>query len=601
MSTAEARPWPPGGSIPVPQRASIGRWLRESPSSLVLLALVIGAGTGLGAIAFRWLITAFTRLFTGYADYSVAGHAASTHLPALGIWFVLLAPVIAGAIYGPLVYKFAPEARGHGVPEVMYAVAERGGRIAPQVSVVKALASALCIGGGGSVGREGPIVQIGAALGSTLGRLTRLSASRMRVLVACGAAGGISATFNAPLAGPFFAMELILRDFAAESFGAVVLSSVMASVVGRAVLGNHAFLALPRFELRNPVEYLLFLLLGVVVGVVGVCFSKVLYLIEDACDWAWRGPEWLRPAVGGLLIGGLLLALPQMYGVGYPVLENAVDGKYVLGFLLILMLGKMLATSLTIGVGGSGGVFAPTLFVGAMAGTAFGDVVHTLAPGVTASAGAYGLIGMGAALAGATRAPITAVIILFELTGEYTIILPLMAAVVMAAGISNLLSKETIYTGKLLRRGVDLDAPGQPAAFTEMAVRQAAQPVPDPLCDTTDLAAASRILSLSAHGMLPVVTVEGTYCGCVSARAVAETLSEPHSHDKTVADLATLPPTITDDSTLADALQALSASSGTGLPVFDAGGAQLTGWITHESVLAALQYQAEGGEKGSRP
>ena len=186
MSTAEARPWPPGGSIPVPRRASIGRWLRESPSSLVLLALVIGAGTGLGAIVFRWLITAFTRLFTGYADYSVAGHAASTHLPALGIWFVLLVPVIAGAIYGPLVYKFAPEARGHGVPEVMYAVAERGGRIAPQVSVVKALASALCIGGGGSVGREGPIVQIGAALGSTLGRLTRLSASRMRVLVACG-------------------------------------------------------------------------------------------------------------------------------------------------------------------------------------------------------------------------------------------------------------------------------------------------------------------------------------------------------------------------------------------------------------------------------
>ncbi len=217
-------------------------------------------------------------------------------------------------------------------------------------------------------------------------------------------------------------MELILKDFAAESFGAVVLSSVMASVVGRAFLGDHPFLTLPAFTLRSPVEYGLFLLLGVLVGTVGVAFSKVLYLIEDVCDWAWRGPEWLRPAVGGLLIGALLLVLPQMYGVGYPVLENAVQGKYVIGFLIILLAAKMLATSLTIGVGGSGGVFAPTLFIGAMAGTAFGDVVHQLAPTVTAPAGVYGLIGMGAALAGATGAPITAVIILFELTGEYTII-----------------------------------------------------------------------------------------------------------------------------------------------------------------------------------
>jgi len=590
-----------GRSIPVPRRESIGRWVRESSSSLVPLALLIGAGTGLGAIVFRWLITAFTRLFTGVADYSTAGHAASPHFPFLGMWFVLFAPVIAGAIYGPLVYRFAPEARGHGVPEVMYAVAERGGRIPPQVSVVKALASALCIGGGGSVGREGPIVQIGAALGSTVGRLTRLGGPRLKVLVACGAAGGIAATFNAPLAGPFFAMELILKDFAAESFGAVVLASVMASVVGRAVLGDHTFLSLPHFSLRNPVEYLLFIALGVLVGVVGVVFTKVLYLIEDACDWAWRGPEWLRPAVGGLLIGGLLLVLPQMYGVGYPVLENAVQGKYVIGFLLILMVGKMLATSLAIGVGGSGGVFAPTLFIGAMAGTAFGDVAHLLAPTLTAPAGVYGLIGMGAALAGATGAPITAVIILFELTGEYTIILPLMTAVAMAAGTARLLAKETIYTGKLLRRGIDLDAPQQPAPFTDTAVRQAAQPVPDPLRETTHLPEAARALALSAHGMLPVVTDNGTYCGCVSARAVAETLTQPSSHDTTVADLATLPPTVTDDSTLADALQALSASAGTGLPVLDPRHAQLTGWITHESVLAALQAHSETEHNGNQP
>lgn len=591
---SEAARWPSGRSIPVPGRETAGRWLRESPTALVPLALVIGAGTGVAAVVFRWLITTFTRMFTGVDDYSDAGHAANPHLPALGMWFVLVVPVIAGAIYGPLVYRFAPEARGHGVPEVMYAVAEREGRIAPQVSVVKALASALCIGGGGSVGREGPIVQIGAALGSTFGRITRLSGSRVRVMVACGAAGGISATFNAPLAGPFFAMELILRDFTAESFGAVVLSSVMASIVGRAIMGNEAFLSLPLFSVHSPLEYLLFIALGVIVGAVGVCFSKVLYLIEDVCDWAWRGPEWLRPAVGGLLIGALLLVLPQMYGVGYPVLENAVEGKYVLAFLLVLLVGKMIATSLTIGIGGSGGVFAPTLFIGAMAGTAFGDVANVLAPGISSPAGAYGLVGMGAALAGATRAPITAVIILFELTGEYSIILPLMAAVAMAAGLSHLMSKDTIYTRKLLRRGVDIEKPQTPAVFAGMTVRDLAQPLPDPLTETTALAEAAHALSLSEHGILPVVAADGTYHGCVTARAVAETLGDPDATETAVVQLARLTAAVTEDSTLTEALRALSESPGTGLPVLDTNRSRLTGWITHESVLAALEPRLGG-------
>jgi CIC family chloride channel protein len=435
------------------------RWLRGSTIGLIALAVMIGAAAGWGAVVFRWLIAAFTHLFSGHDDYSVAGGEAHTWFPALGPWFVVIVPVLAGLVYGPLVYRFAPEARGHGVPEVMYAVAERGGRIPGQVSAVKALASALCIGSGGSVGREGPIVQIGSALGSALGRLARLPASRLRILVACGAAGGIAATFNAPLAGPLFAMELILRDFAAESFGAVVLASVTASVVGRAVFGDAAFLNLPEFALRSPVEYPLFVVLGLLIGAVGVLFGRVLYVVEDVCDRLWRGPEWLRPAAGGLALGVLLLVLPQMYGVGYPVLQQALRGHYLLLFLLVLLAGKMLATSLTIGIGGSGGVFAPSLFIGAMGGTAFGMVVHAWLPGMTAAPGVYGMVGMGAAFAGAARAPITAVIVLFELTGEYTIILPLMTAIVVAALTSRSLSHGTIYTRKLLRRGVDIERP----------------------------------------------------------------------------------------------------------------------------------------------
>lgn len=583
--------------LPVPQRDSWGRWLRESSSALVPLAVAVGAITGLGAVGFRELITFFTRMFTGYDDYSGLGRVASMHFPALGVWFLLLAPVLAGAIYGPIVHHFAPEARGHGVPEVMYAVSHKGGRIAPQVTVVKALASALCIGGGGSVGREGPIVQIGSAAGSTIAQVFRLDTPRVRLLVACGAAAGISATFNAPLAGPFFAMELILRDFAAESFGALVLSSVTADIIGRAVLGDHPFLSLPTFVVRSHTEYLLYALLGITVGVVGVAFSKVLYLVEDACDWLWRGPEWARPAVGGIALGALLIALPQMYGVGYPVLENAVEGKYVIPMLLLLMAGKMFATSLTIGIGGSGGVFAPTLFIGAMAGTAFGAIAHGLVPTITETPGAYGLIGMGAALGGATRAPITAVVILFELTGEYSIILPLMAAVAMAAGTGHLLSKDTIYTAKLWRRGVDIDNP--PTQFPAVTAADIAFSAPDPVPETASLDSAAMSLAASKLGMLPVVDANGDYRGCLSAAELAEALDDPDPPQQ-VRDLVQRPTPISADTQPADILAALSGHGGTGLPVLDQDRTAVIGWITYENVLARI-YPGIAKHPGAAP
>ena len=585
-------PHPGGPAIPVERGArGVVTWLRETQGGLVALALAVGAGAGGGAIVFRWLITSFTRFLSGHGDYSAAGHAGNPHLPWLGPYFVLGVPVVAGLIYGPLVARFAPEARGHGVPEVMLAVAQRGGRIAPQVAVVKSLASALCIGSGGSVGREGPIVQIGAALGSTLGRAWRLSENRMRILVACGAAGGIAATFNAPLAGVFFAMELILGDFAVESFGVVVVASVTASAIGRAAFGGASFMALPAFDVRDPVEFLLFAALGLAGGAVGMGFTKVLYAVEDACDWAWRGPEWARPAVGGLLLGGLLLVLPQMYGVGYPVLDHAIGGRYVIGFLLVLLVGKIVATSLTIGIGGSGGVFAPSLFIGAMAGTAFGDVVHHVAPAVTASPGAYGLVGMGAVFAGAARAPITAVIILFELTGEYSIILPMMTAIVAATLLSRHLSADTIYSLKLRRRGIDLTAPRTDPRLT-VTVATIMEPVPATLPDTLPIDAAPDRLALSGHSALPVTDDQGAYRGVVTARAVAEALATPEpatGPPATVGDLSELPTPVTAEMTLTDALHLLISSPGAGLPVLDTPKTALTGWITHQTVLTALR------------
>jgi CIC family chloride channel protein len=567
-------------------RARVVTSLRSSNTGLLVLALLVGAGAGGGAVAFRWLIRLFTLALSGHPDYAGLGHVANPHVAGLGRYFVIFAPVVAGLLYGPLVYFFAKEARGHGVPEVMFAVARRGGRIAPQVAAVKALASALCIGGGGSVGREGPIVQIGSALGSTVGRAVRVSEERMRVLVACGAAGGIAATFNAPLAGVFFSMELILRDFTTQSFGMVVLASVTASVIGRAALGNEPFLHLPAFGVTNFSQYLLFAALGLVAGAIGVGFTRVLYWIEDACDWAWRGPEWLRPAAGGFLLGGLLLVLPEMYGVGYPVLDNSIAGKYAIGFLIVLLLAKMVATSLTIGIGGSGGVFAPSLFIGAMLGSAYGQILHHVGPGVAGPAGAYALIGMGAVFAGAARAPITAVVIMFELTGEYTIILPLMSAIVLATGVSHLLARDSIYTLKLRRRGVDLDAAPN-SAIGNVTVGQVMEPIDGHIADTASLTDAADALSRAPHGQLPVLDDSGCYRGVVTARAVADALADSDHDLPLVAAVVELPASVRVTDRLEQTFDALETARG-GVAVLDADGHNVVGWLTHQRVLLAL-------------
>ncbi|GHF04568.1 chloride channel protein [Streptomyces morookaense] len=571
----------PTSTVPLslPRQSAARPGLRTASWTLGVMALLVGAGAGLGSVAFRWLITTFTHLLSGHADYADAGHAANGHVPWLGPYFVLLAPVVGGLLYGPLVDRFAKEARGHGVPEVMLAVAKRGGRINPQVSVVKALASALCIGSGGSVGREGPIVQIGSALGSTAGRLARVSEHRMRLLVACGAAGGIAATFNAPLAGVFFAMELILRDFAVEAFAAVVLSSVTAGVIGRAAFGNTPFLVLPPFHVDHVAQFPLFALLGGLAGAAGVGFTRILYLVEDACDWAWRGPEWLRPAVGGLLLGVLLLALPEMYGVGYPVLEKAVHGGYLPAFLLLLLIGKVFATSLTIGIGGSGGVFAPSLFIGAMLGAAYGNAAHQLLPGTAGTTGAYALVGMGAVFAGASRAPITATVILFELTGEYTIILPLMLAVVLATVTSRLLSRDTIYTLKLRRRGIDITAPAP--QFGGKHVSAVMENPPDPLPAATELTDAVERLHMPGNGVLPVVSASGRFLGTIDACQVTQALADGADDDleppPTAGQIAVLTAHVTADMPLSAAVAVLASTPGTPVPVLDPGDHHLVG------------------------
>ncbi|WP_200810920.1 chloride channel protein [Demequina sp. NBRC 110057] len=560
-------------------------------ATMLALAVVAGIMAGFGAVAFRWLVEHATLLFSGQDDYAgTTDHPAHPWLPGLGGWFVVLVPVVGGLIYGPLVHRFAREARGHGVPEVMYAIQRKGGRIAGRVAFVKAIASAVTIGSGGSVGREGPIVQIGSALSSSLGRVTRIPGSQLPLLVACGAAGGIAATFNAPIAGVFFALELLLGSFAVGSFAAVVLASVTASVIARAILGNEAFLVLPELSVHHLAEYGLFVALGLLAGCVGIGFSKVLYWFEDMADKVWRGPEWLRPAAGGLLLGLLLLVLPQMYGVGYPVLENAVVGDYLVPFLLLLLVAKVIATSLTIAIGGSGGVFAPSLFLGAMLGAAAGQAIDAVAPGLGVSPGAYAVVGMAAVFAGSSRAPITAVLILFELTGEYSIILPLMLAVVVATATSSVLSRDTIYTEKLRRRGIDLTRhTSRTAGLAHVQVRELMAAAPPTLATGVLATTATRLILDAGRPSLPVVSDDGHYVGVVSASAAARALADDDdADDLVVADVSQWREHIGPDDTIDSVLDTmLDGSAPDGLPVLDDDG-RVVGWLRHEVVLRAV-------------
>jgi chloride channel protein, CIC family len=550
-ATPDALPWA--------GRAS--GWLRGARSGLLVMALLVGVGAGLGAVAFRFLISAFTWLATGHLAFGQRGRVPSAHLPWLGLAFFVVIPVIGGLIYGPLIYRFAREARGHGVPEVMIAVAENGGRIRPQVSVVKALASALCIGTGGSVGREGPIVQIGSALASSVGQWIRMPEDRLRILVACGAAGGISATFNAPITGVFFGVEVILREFSIEALFTVLLASMLADVIAEPLLGSGPFLSgFPHgLVLHRPQNYLLVALLAVIAALIGLAFKTVLYKTEDLCDKAWgRRPEWARPAVGGVLLGLLLLAIPQLYGVGYPVLYKAVAGSYALWFIIVLAGGKMLATSLTIGIGGSGGVFAPSLFIGATSGMAFGEIAnHVLGP-AAGNPALYAAVAMGAVFTAAARAPLTSLASVVEMTGDFALTLPVMLAVAIATAVSRALSYGTIYTTKLLRRGTDIDRPTPWRALQDLRVADAMHPFPVPL------AAAAN--GRSGHP------------------AGAPGLPGPVTHRRE-------PQAVFAGESLAQALRQLVVYGRDGLPVLSADGQHVAGWITNNRVLQTIARQ----------
>ncbi|MBN2308630.1 MAG: chloride channel protein [Candidatus Hydrogenedentes bacterium] len=550
----------------------------------ILLAVSIGAGAGLAAVAFRELVHGIEHLLFEQAGGWVK----------LGIGAAYTIPIVAfgGLLVGLITRFFAPETKGHGVPEVMLAVAYQGGRIRARVTLFKALAAALCIGSGGAAGREGPIVQIGSALGSTIGQFFRLPDRRVILSVACGAAGGIAATFNAPMAGVIFALEVILGRFTSMAFGLVVLSSATATVVSRAIIGDHpAFMIHSEHGLASGWEIVLYAGLGVMAALVAQLYTRTLYGIEEATDRV-RIPEYLKPAIGGALVGLVGIWVPQVFGLGYDVIEKVIDGStthFAFGALVVFCLAKILCTSLSIGSGGSGGIFAPALFIGAMFGGAYGCAVNYLFPEHAGAPGAYALVGMAAVFAGAAHAPITAILILFEMTDNYRIILPLMSATVISTFVSQRISSESIYTIKLRRRGIRITAAQDVNLMDAITVRDAM---------TTDFSSVSpempvpelmaKLASESLSGY-PVVDESGRLAGVVAMQDVEDALIDRNPDKLTVADICTKNVVVCrPDQSLSSALAQFGARNIGRLPVIDPEDPRrVVGMLRRSGIIAA--------------
>jgi len=486
---------------------------------MVLIAIIIGIVGGFGAIFFRFAIRFFQGTFYGTWHYSLEY---VLKLP----WYVkLFAPAIGGLIIGPIVYYFAREAKGHGVPEVMESIVLRGGAIRPRVMIAKITASAICIGSGGSVGREGPIVQIGSAIGSIFGQVLRVTGSHLRTLVACGTAAGIAATFNAPIAGALFAMEVILSDFGFSQFSPIVVSSVAATVVSRHFLGDFPAFVIPHYELVSVFELIPYGILGILSAFVALVFINLLYKTEDLFDTI-PIPGFLKPAIGGLAIGAIGIYFPHIFGVGYNTITLALEARLAWYFLLFLVFLKLVATSITIGSGGSGGVFAPSLFLGASLGGLVGTAVHTLIPLHTASSGAYALVGMGAVAAGAMHAPITSILIVFELTNDYRIILPLMTACIISVLITTKLKKDSIYTLKLTRRGINLFQGQEINVLRSLKVAQVMKIDYDFVHADTPFRKLMDLTVKSPHSNFFVVDHQNHLVGVISIHDIRKTIYE---------------------------------------------------------------------------
>jgi CIC family chloride channel protein len=555
---------------------------------LSLLSVIVGLTAGFASVLFKYMIHFFQNQF--WRAPSIIEAAASQP------WFLtILIPAAGGLLLAPLIYYGAKEAKGHGVPEIMESLIFRGGKIRNRVSVIKALASSICIGSGGSTGREGPIVQISASIASSIGQLFRIDERATRTLVAAGAGAGIGATFNAPIAGTLFAVEVLLGEFGVYSFSPIIIASVIATLISRLILGDFAAFTVPKYTLSSIWEIGPYLLLGILSGLVAILFIKVLYFLEDRFD-GLRIHPLLKPALGGIFVGIVGLNLPQVFGVGYEGIDACLQNQIGFWMAFLLIFAKILSTSMTLSSGGSGGIFAPSLFLGATTGSMIGSVFHSAFPGAVSSPGAFSLVGMGAVVAAATHAPITAIIMIFEMTNDYKIILPLMFSCIIASFMTVGVHKESIYTMKLKRQGIIFREGREEHILKSL-------PVKDFLSHDCQLfintERVGRIIDQaigSKHHSFQIVDPENNYVGCFALNQLKSIMEEKDIADSFVIaqDLAVTDIKLDFEDNLEKAMKIFGRTDAAEIAVLQEG--KFAGVVKRKDVIEAYNHEVQKRE-----
>ena len=563
---------------------------------LSIVAILIGLMVGYGAILFRYLIETFQYLFMG------SGHEEVVEIvQGLPWWQILLMPMVGGLLVGPLVHFFFPGSRGHGVPEVIASVALHGGKMPLRDGLGKMLACSLSIGCGGSVGREGPVVHLGATLASVFGRSLHMSTRHMRTMVGCGAAAGIAASFNAPIAGVMFALEVILADYGLATFSPIVLSAVIATVIARLHLGDFPAFVVPHYTLVSAWEIPAYVGLGLLCGLTGIFFMWALFKSEDLIAKI-AIPRYMKPMFGGLVLGGIALVFPQVMGVGYDTMNQALLGEMAGIAMITLVLVKVLATSVTLGSGFSGGVFTPSLFLGAMVGGGFGTFAHALMPSFSAGSGAYALVGMGAMAASVLGAPMASILILFELTGDYRIMLALMVASIVATLLINQVYRNSVYTKVLQRHNINLWAGREAGLLSHISVSSVMRRNCERIVDTMTVRQFKEKLSQSKDENYLVVDADGKLKGIVSFQDIRGVAFEEGLEALVlVRDIATQDlVTVTPDQNLYEAFRRMGSNNVEQLPVVSAQNPhKVVGVITDHDVVRAYNKALMERESGN--
>ncbi len=486
------------------------------------LAVLIGILTGLAIVLYDRLILQSNKFFFGTISDSPN-------------YYVIFIPAIGGLLVGILAHSFV-KARRCDIEEVIEASTLHAGKLRTKNAFLEVLASVITIGSGGSAGKEAPGILAGAGIGSLIAQIFNISGNRLRIMLGCGASAGIAAAFNAPLAGVVFVVEVIFGELETKTFIPIVISAVFGTIVANLVFGVR-HIQVSYYGLVNPLfESVLYLILGLLAGIVSALLIRSMYLFHDGFEKIPIHPMF-KPAIGGLGVGLIGFFYPQIFGVGYDIITDALANKLALDILVILIFLKIIAFSLTVGSGGAGGSIVPALFSGAMLGGAFGTVVHAAFPAITAQPGAYALVGMGAVLAGTARAPLTAMLILFELTMDYNLMLPLMFACVVSNVTSSSLHSESLFTEGLRRRGFTIRKGHEVDVMESMLVRDAMKQHVQTVSENKNVGTLVSLMQSSRHAGFPVLDQKGKLCGIVTLEDVREKVKYGEL-DKMIGDIA---------------------------------------------------------------